>query len=252
MGSLRGASILAAIVALGCSDTTVEPRNLPAIAAGALTSKGDALLRSGGGPAKVYCAGSACWAAMFEFKDYNDDPTFPGRPYTIFSAYFQNLQGTYPRNGSAERLALNNFHFEFFDSNEGDAWVDADGGYRSFQPLGTVVDGNEDAWENDSPASGLNYDIFWTPFGGIIGCDGRVPEFPLEFFSFQTCPSEGLDGWVRVDFKLRRVGPFASNEPVRFRDFRFSFSNFNGNRCSIGGNEPPSCSEMPYNRVMKP
>jgi hypothetical protein len=243
----RAISFLAAIVSLGCADSAVGPRTLQDHGSGAAASKGDALQTTGGAQAKVYCAGTSCYAATFEFKDYPADNV---GPYTIFSAYFQNLQGSYPQ-GSSTPVALNWLHFRFFDLNEGDDWVDADPGYRSFATLGNVVAGIDNTWSNDSPAQGVNYDSFYVTGYGIVGCDGPLSEYPLAFFAFQTCPANGLDGWVRVDFLLRHLGNSPSTAPVRFHDFLFSFGDLSAGTCRIGGNQPGTCAEFPYSKVMK-
>lgn len=251
MRYMRAFAFLAAIAALGCADDAIGPRALLDQGTDAAVSKGDAFQKTGGAQAKVYCSGTSCFAAAFEFKDYRDDAVFPLVPYTIFSAYFQNLQGSYPIDGSTTPLSLNWFYFQFFDLNEGDDWVDASSGELVFSTFGNVVAGNNNSWGNDSPAQGVNYDAFSTTGYGIVGCDGPVPEFPLEFFAFHTCPARGLDGWVRVDFKLRHFGLAPSKAPVRFHDFLFSFGSLAGAKCTIGGNQPGTCAEMPYNRVMK-
>ena len=247
MRYLRWFSLLTVITATGCADGATAPERLRLPGSMVTADFGDALEKNGGARAKVYCTGASCYAAAFEFKDYKD----PVRDYTIFSAYFQNLQGTYPPNGSTAAVSLNWFKFQFFDVNPSDDYVDADAGPVIFTTLGNVLVGEIQFWSNDSPALGLNSDTFFATGHGIMGCDGAIPQFPLSFFSFQTCLTSGLDGWVRVDFKLFHNGQDPSPAPVRFHDFVFSFGKLGGSSCSVGGGQPGTCSEIAYNRAMK-
>ena len=246
MWHVRWAFSLAVTISFGCADSATEPRSVLDAGSSAATSKVDAFQTTAGAQAKVYCDGTSCVAAAFEFKDYRSD--LEGR-YTILSAYFQNLQGTYPSNGPTTPVSLNWFFFQFFDPNVGDDWVDAALDNEALSVLGNVVAGDHNVWSNDSPAEGVNYDSFTNFSYGIVGCDGPLPEFPLAFFAFNTCPASGLDGWVRIDFKLRHLGADPSHAPVRFHDFRFSFGELGGGFCSIGGKEPGTCDEIPYNTL---
>lgn len=258
MRSLHGFPVIsAALVFQGCAaDDGIAPRlpsgmALPVVSdVYAARDKGDILLASGGAQAKVYCIGSSCYAAAFEFKDYKSDPDFPG-PYTLFSAYFQNLQGTYPLGGPNTPLKLNFIRFRFFDPNDDPPYVDA---YpiMTVSAVGDVEEGHVQPaghWLNDGPIAGPgpNYDTWeYLPGLGIVGCD--VPA--LFSFSFRSCPGRGLDGWVKFDFKLRHIG---SRVPVRFHDFVFSFGSVSPLAvCTIGGNEQGTCTELPYHRAMHP
>jgi hypothetical protein len=247
----RPLGLLAVAVALGCSaDDGVGPvlaRDFTqdgGTTANPAMTLGDILLASSGARAKVYClSATQCYAVAFDFTDFKTGG-INGGPYTLLSAYFQNLQGTYPADATGI-LELDLFHFQFFDTMESPEYVDA---YElRVSPVGNVQPGLINIWNNDSPASGVNSDL-WTGIGfGIVGCN----EGAFASFAFQTCPSEGLDGWVRVDVKLARRGPSASSAPVRFRDFRFSFG-YSRNYCIVGGNEPATCTELPYRRVIRP
>ena len=236
--------------AFGCAaDDSIGPVIPPGVADGggalnAAMSKGDVLLASSGAPAKVYCLNETqCYAVAFDFTDFKNDPDY-GIPYTLFTAYFQNLQGTYPAN-TTNILELDLFHFQFFDTIESHEYVDA---YElRVSPVGNVQTGLINIWNNDEPVTGLNSDL-WDGIGfGIVGCNaGAFPSFAV-----QTCPRQGLDGWARVDVKLTRRGASASSAPVRFRDFRFSFG-YSRNFCIVGGNEPGTCTELPYRRAVRP
>jgi len=202
------------------------------------------------GSVRAYCiTPTTCIAAAFRFDELPDDPTF-GRQ-TLFSAYFQNLQGTYPNHGPRAELKLRFFRFQFFDVIESSDHVDAHP-VETFSTFGNVQVGANHNWGNESPAAGRNSDTFVAEIGsGIVGCD-IAPANPPLWFSFRTCPSGGMDGWVRVDFTLRRVGEEASNAPVRFNDFEFSFGDHNsGQFCTIGGDKPETCTVLPYSRVLR-
>ena len=112
-------------------------------------TKGDILVKTNGAPAKVYCLdATSCYAVAFDFTDYDNDPE-TGRPYTIFTAYFQNLQGTYPSEGPEALLALDLFRFQFFDTIESPDYVDASSMVLS--AIGNVIVGLGNAWEVDVP-----------------------------------------------------------------------------------------------------
>src|SRR6187401_1797789 len=95
----RVPGIIAAVVLLGCApDDSIGPR----VAPGVVVTEANAE-KSIESSAKVYCDGTSCYAAAFEFTD------FPG--YTIFTATVQNLQGTYPSGGPSITQQLDWFEF---------------------------------------------------------------------------------------------------------------------------------------------
>ena len=204
------------------------------------------------GSVKVYCINAtSCFAVAYDFTDNRDDPLL-GRS-TVFSVYIQNLQGTYPEDGPSTPLNLNRFRFRFFDTQESPDFVDA---YpiETISAVGNVQAGVNNDWSNDSPIAGLNSDLFSAEIGsGILGCDVAAANPPL-FFTFRTCLSEGLDGWVRVDFVLWHNGSDPSNAPVRLHDFEFAFGDgFSaGHYCTIGGEQPATCTVLPYSKVVSP
>src|SRR5688572_23532825 len=218
------------VALLGCApDASIGPR----VASGLVVTDASAA-KSTGVSAKVYCNGTACYAAAFEFTD------FPA--YTIFTATFQNLQGTYPPGGPSVTQQLNRIHFQFFDQNTGNDYIAADAAFRSFVTVGNVQAGLETQWSQDSQGDGLSAALFTVNGHGIVGCSGAA--FLLDFH-FQTCPSQGLDGWVKVGFKLFHAGAAPKKAPVRFKDFFFTFGN-HGTRCTVGGGQPGTCTELPY------
>lgn len=242
LGLLRAAP---AILLAACgSDDAVGP--LPGAAASAAESQSAVP-----GSAKVYCIGTSCFGVVFAFTDNVSDPLF-GRPTTSFSVYLQNLQGTYPTNGPSTPQIITSMGFVFFDTQESLDWVDASPNETS-SVVGNVAVGTSPGWGNEKPTAGLNRDIFFAdPLGGIEGCNGRLGNPPL-WFGYRSCPRDGLDGWVRLDFVLLHRGLQASTTPIRFDDFRFWFSwnqsgsSFvSGPTCSFGGGQPPTCAEFPY------
>lgn len=204
------------------------------------------------GSKKVYCVNeTSCFAVAYEFRDQRDDP-LPGRN-TVFSVYVQNLQGTYPSDGPSIPLSLRLFRFRFFETQESSNYVDAYA-IETFSSVGNVQEGVATSWNNDGPSAGVNFDTFFAIGGaGIMGCDVDPVLLALRWFTFRTCPREGLDGWVRVDFILRRVGIEASNAPVRLHDFAFSFGTLApAQLCTIGGPQPETCTVLPYKKAVSP
>jgi hypothetical protein len=251
-------------VALACgADRINAPPNVsyhePAVAAGlAKGHEGDALPASLRAKAKIYCSGSSCFAAAFDFKDFPKDATSPG-PYTVMTAYFQDLQGTFPPDGPSTPLAIDGLHFQCPASGVVGSYVDVPTGGLPILPIGNVQIGLVASWPHDGavdPGDGNGNSDSWTgvPAGEIYGCD-LWPGNPPGHFSVQTCPSQGLDGWAKVEFVLRRfVNWELTKPPVRFEDFRFLFgaTQSTGGSCTIGGNLPGTCTDLPYRSVFGP
>ena len=232
----RVVGTVAAVALLGCApDESIGPR----VAPGVVVTDANAA-KSIGGSAKIYCNGTTCFAAEFDFTD------IPG--HTIFTATIQNLEGTYPPGGPNTVQRLNRFHFQFFDDINSDDRITAVSDYRSFIPVGNVRVGVNNVWGHDEPIGGPSAALFTVNGGGIVGCAGAVH---VMAFHFQTCPSQGLDGWVTVGFKLRHTGIAAKKSPVRFKDFRFTFGDQGTARCTIGGNQPGTCTEVHYKQAMR-
>jgi hypothetical protein len=241
--SLEFFSIVAAAVLASCSGDSLSPE-ITADDLSAVRIADDVTL----GSVKVYCFNAtSCVAAAFRFSPLPDDPRF-GRQ-TQFSVFLQNLQGTYPANGPGTELRVRFFRFQFFDMIEDFDFVDADP-IGTFSSIGDVQAGINLGWGNEAPQGGRNSDTFVADFGsGIVGCVNQNP--PL-WFTYQTCASSGLDGWVRVDFVLRHFAAEPSNEPVRFHDFEFSFGDhFAGLFCRVGGEQAETCTVLPYSHVLQ-
>lgn len=242
--SLELLGIVGAAVLSGCSgDGSVSPE-ITAEDLSAVRIADDVTL----GAVKVYCFNAtSCVAAAFRFSPLPDDPRF-GRQ-TLFSVFFQNLQGTYPANGPGTELRVRFFRFQFFDLIEESEFADADP-IETFSAIGNVQPGTNVAWSNDAPQAGRNADTFVADFGsGIVGC---VNSGPSLWFTYQTCPRSGLDGWVRVDFVLRHIAVQSLNAPVRFHDFEFSFGDqFSGLLCRVGGELAETCTVLPYSHVLQ-
>jgi hypothetical protein len=122
------------------------------------------------------------------------------------------------------------------------------------QAVGNVQTGILSGWQHETHAdagtSFPNFDYWYRDDPtGIVGCEVDLSPF----FVFQTCPSQGFDGWVKAEFTLRRnIEWVGVRPPVRFDDFLFTFGDFTGPRCTIGGGQPGTCTELPYRRVMRP
>lgn len=206
---------------------------------------------------KVYCLRpGACFAAAFQFTDYLTDPS----PYSQFTVYLQNLQGSWPQKSVGSPLALNRFtiltsnppegspskrptlYSQMVNQSEGGTVI---GRVRTGEQIGLYAD----------EGSNQGYNQFgWYTGLGIAGCDLH-PNHTPEDFRVSTCPANGLTGWLRFDFQFTWYGePFA--RPVRFENFRFVVGNeFEG--CTFGTAElrgsPDSagCRARDYNEVLR-
>ena len=240
-------STVSAVALLGCAAAdSIGPRVVSEFApdvATAAKNNEDGIPKS----AKVYCVNeTSCYAAAFDFTDYHG-------LYTVFTVYLQNLQGTYPPGGPSEPLRLNTFGMVFFDAQEDPDFVDSPNISLSGSGVGIVQAGETNFWGHDGPSAGQNRDNWMVNFYGIIGCSLPAP-YPLMQFAFRTCPSQGLDGWVKFDITLRHLGLSddpPKQRPVRFKDFFFYFGGLFGDVCRIGGKQPGTCTELSYRSVMR-
>ena len=261
-------AMVTSVAFLGCApDDSIGPR----VAPGLVVTEADAANNKAndfrpGAKAKVYCKdATSCYAAAFYFTDYPSHPTIGG-PYTLFTAYFQNLQGTYPLGGPSTVLGLGHFGFRFLVGNAvGDTYVDASNGHFSITAVGNVQEGIGNSWpQNATLNPGQEFPNIdrWDAFSDswIVGC--TVPEGVPNWFGKRTCPSQGLDGWVKVEFVLRRLTGFfeggpsstAIRPPVRFEDFLFTFGPYpvaDPVGCTIGGGLPGTCTELSYKQAMR-
>jgi hypothetical protein len=156
------------------------------------------------------------------FTDYLSDPT----PYTMFSVYFQNLQGTFPASPGSP-LGLNFFALYFHNPVS----EHPERPYLFGHPeniTGTAVGavgnpGNGGFGEDQS--LDFQYLIYRSHNYGIIGCDVD-PYSALDDAVWQTCPRLGLNGWIRFDWRmawtpqdfrclLRRGGGTKGKQPGR-------------------------------------
>ena len=238
---------LASIFVAGCAaDNAIGPSGSPLLASEASAAKSNAPKNP-----TVYCVNpTSCFAVAIDFKKRVNDPLL-GRT-TLVSVYFQNLQGTFPEDGPSTPLKLRTFGFVFFGTQESASFVDA---YpiETFGSVGNVEQGAQNGWGNDSPAAGRNRDNWLADLGsGILGCDINPME-PARFFTFRTCPRDGLDGWVRVDFILRRAGLDPDKKPIGLEDFEFWFGTaFPFQSCVIGAPQVSTCTVFPYDEVVSP
>ncbi len=208
---------------------------------------------------KVYCfRAGACFAAAFQFTDYLTDPS----PYTQFSVYLQNLQGSWPRKSVGTPLALNRFTIYTNNPPEDSPSKrptlyshminQSDGGTA----IGRVKVGEEGTLYADQ-GSNQGYNQFgWYTGLGIAGCDlYPKPNNSREDFRVSTCPASGLTGWLRFDFHLAWYGD-APARPVGFDNFRFAIGNeFEGCRFGTADlrdtGDATSCATRDYNEVLR-
>ncbi|MEP7383994.1 MAG: hypothetical protein ABI910_20105 [Gemmatimonadota bacterium] len=233
---MRCATLIAALAALGVASSTAGAQAIDP---------------------KVYCLRpGVCFAAAFQFTDYLTDPS----PYTQFTVYLQNLQGSWPRRSIGTPYALNRFTIltsnplEEVPSRRPTLYsqmIDQSDGGTS---IGRVRVGDEIAMFADQ-GSNQRYNSFgWYTGYGISGCDFRDSGRP-EDFRVATCPAKGLTGWLRFDFHLQWYGA-TSARPIRFDDFRYVVGN-DLEGCTIGTAEvrgifnPGSCRMHDYDEVLR-
>lgn len=204
-----------------------------------------------------YCfRAGACFAAAFQFTDYLSDPT----PYTQFTVYLQNLQGSWPRKSAGTPVALNRFTILTNNPPENSPSKrptlyshminQSDGGTA----IGRVRVGEEVGLYADE-GSNQGYNQFgWYTGLGIAGCDLH-PNHTPEDFRVSTCPARGLTGWLRFDFHLAWYGDVPVR-PIGFDNFRFAIGNeFEG--CGFGtadlrgSRATDLCSARDYNEVIR-
>jgi hypothetical protein len=215
--------------------------------------------------AEVYCINeTSCFAVAYSFADFVD----ASGPKTLFSVFFQNLQGTFPSNGLTTPLYLEEISFRFHGDIGSTDWANAALPPR-FSTLGNVEVGrnSQNNWYHEEPANPPpNSDTFfgWINDAEILGCDVDTRLPPL-YFGWRTCLRDGLDGWVRVDFVLSRPAFGASTAPVRLDDFIFFFgvrqTGLPGHYCTIGNvrdpllearNGPSTCQVFSYDVIVRP
>lgn len=205
---------------------------------------------------KVYCfRPRACFAAAFQFTDYLSDPV----PYTQFTVYLQNLQGSWPRRSAGDPSAINRFTILTSNPLEGSPAKRPTLYSRMIdQSQGGIVIGRVKVGEQQGvfadEGSNQGYNQFgWYTGLGIAGCDLH-PNHSPEDFRVSTCPANGLTGWLRFDFQFTWYGvPFP--RPVGFDNFRFVIgSEFEG--CTFGtaelrgSPEPEFCRARDYREVL--
>ena len=167
---------------------------------------------------RVYCPPGqpSCFAAAFTYSNYvtglPGHGFLDGTPLTVMSVYVQNLQGSYKwKNPQAFQLNT----IGFFRQNGGydnlsnslfvnilPASINPPRSGSNFGPIRTGLNPflSEDASGN--PVTDLATSYSTDNSGGVMGCNLGHYASPFVGWGWQTCPKQGLNGWVKFDFAL--------------------------------------------------
>jgi hypothetical protein len=202
---------------------------------------------------RVYCLDAAtCYAASFQFHDYLTRP----RPYTLFTVYLQNLQGSF--TGSSPSYGLNFFSFSWMNQMN----PDPTGVVRFVGARGARA--NTEGKVRKSEYRSLSHNVldlvtldeqfeFATNYG-VLGC-ARPPFLVGPEWSYRTCPNMPFNGFVRMDFRIRARDYSTEGEPLwtttRLNDFQFGFGGCRVGR-DIPGQSSNNCSQFAYDAFVTP
>jgi hypothetical protein len=189
----------------------------------------------------VYCTigSTSCMGAFFNFTQVEPTPNSLGG--TLFSAFLQNLQGSLPTTTLFSSLGLFQLHRNNKPPGVGDAGFVSLSGPARATPVGRVDIGHF-AWEGTIPLFRESYvppfhnapvvhsaEYHWNGLPSIMGCNAfyQDTDTPVRFksFMYRTCPREGLNGWLRLDFLVNTWNYAAfdfRNVPMTLNDFAFT------------------------------
>lgn len=168
---------------------------------------------------RVYCPPGqpSCFAAAFNYNNYVGG--LPGHPFldgvtlTVMSVYVQNLQGSYNWSGATDPFQVNTLGFfrknDGFDNLSNSLFVNllptTNSPPRSGSTVGAARTGQAPFLSESASADPIN-DLSTTYYtdvsGGVMGCNLGEYASPFRGWGWQTCPSSGLNGWVKFDFAL--------------------------------------------------
>lgn len=220
---------------------------------------------------RVYCPPGqpSCFAAAFTYTNYVGG--LPGRgfldgvPLTVMSVYIQNLQGSYQWRDQTKAMAFNSFGFfrenGGYDNLSNSLFVNilppAGSPPRSATTFGPVRVGTERVFSESSsaePIVSLATTYSTDNSGGVVGCDLGPYASPLRGWGWQTCPEQGVNGWVKFDFALWWAEQSGAPRFVTGDDFFLTMGAANSNfdyQCAYGkriGVEVPvrRCASFAY------
>ena len=167
---------------------------------------------------RVYCPPGqpSCFAAAFTYSNYvtglPGHGFLDGTPLTVMSVYVQNLQGSYKwKNPQAFQLNTIGFFRQNggYDNLSNSLFVNIlptstnpprSGG--SYGPIRTGPNPFLSEYASADPITDLATSYSTDNSGGVMGCNlGRYAS-PWVGWGWQTCPKQGLKGWVKFDFAL--------------------------------------------------
>ncbi|MEP7382715.1 MAG: PEP-CTERM sorting domain-containing protein [Gemmatimonadota bacterium] len=168
---------------------------------------------------RVYCppGQASCFGAAFTYTNYvgglPGHSFLDGVPLTVMSVYIQNLQGSYQWRNQPAPMAFNSFGFfrenGGYDNLSNSLFVNllpaSVSPPKSGGRYGPVREGTRQVLSENSsaePLVSLSTTYSTDGSGGVMGCNlGRYAS-PLRGWGWQTCPEQGLNGWVKFDFAL--------------------------------------------------
>lgn len=181
------------------------------------------LVAAGGASAqimpRVYCppGQASCFGAAFTYTNYAGGlpghSFLDGVPLTVMSVYVQNLQGSYQWRSETTPMAFNSFGFfrenGGYDNLSNSLFVNilpaSTSPPKSGGRFGPVREGTRQVLSESTsaePIVSLSTTYSTDNSGGVVGCNlGRYAS-PLRGWGWQTCPENGLNGWVKFDFAL--------------------------------------------------
>lgn len=177
---------------------------------------------------KVYCPmGSlSCMGAYFNFTPHSSGYG------TTFTAYVQNLQGSYTADPGPTTMRA-------FVLSRANKLPSAGGTYGFYNAIGVTVSTVGNVQRNASGSVLYNQSITYDhPYGttsmswygwdigqGLAGCNGNqsaLPDGRIYYgFDYRTCPTQGLNGWLQLDFHVATL-----DYATGFRSPLTTFSDF--------------------------
>ena len=168
---------------------------------------------------RVYCPPGqpSCFGAAFAYTNYAGGlpghSFLDGVPLTVMSVYIQNLQGSYQWRTQNAPMVFNSFGFfrenGGYDNLSNSLFVNilpaSISPPKSGSRFGPVREGTRQVLSestNAEPVVSLSTTYYTENSGGVMGCNLGRYESPLRGWGWQTCPEQGLNGWVKFDFAL--------------------------------------------------
>lgn len=218
---------------------------------------------------RVYCPPGqpSCFGAAFTYTNYvgglPGHSFLDGVPLTVMSVYIQNLQGSYQWRTQNDPMVFNSFGFfrenGGYDNLSNSLFVNIlpPSSSRSGSSFGPVRQGTQQLLSESTsaePVVSLSTTYYTDNSGGVMGCNLGQYASPLRGWGWQTCPEQGVNGWVKFDFALWWAEQSGAPRFVTGDDFFLTMGGANSNfdyQCAYGkriGVEVPvrRCASFAY------